>query len=231
MAFIALLFLALVPAHSTGAYIGLLAAVLVYLWYRARLAFWVAIVPVLLGAMLFLVKVDNPMGMQTTRLDMWGKCVQDAHLKPLGYGLDAFRIDERDGAIRYFKYSFNDTTVRVKKVSGQWMMQTNGVPKEFLDKVNNNKNPIDSWDSAHNEPIQLFYETGFPGLFLLGFILFFIYKIFKFSMKRSLTVALYCSILAIMIGSLVQFSFHVARIAHVIPIIFGMFIVSARDEQ
>ena len=39
------------------------------------------------------------MGMQKSRLDMWGKVVQDYARHPLGAGLDSFRGDERETPI------------------------------------------------------------------------------------------------------------------------------------
>lgn len=231
---IGLMFLAIIPAHSTGAYLGLLAAILVYLWHRVRVAFWVVLLPVFIGAILFLVKIDGPMGMQFSRLDLWKKVVQDSHQRPFGYGLDSFRNDEREGALRYFKYAHNDTTIRLKKVGVDWFMQSKP-EKELLDNIEkvNNGTPTGTtnfWDNPHSEPIQLLYETGFPGIIIFGFILYFLYQIFKFSMRKPLTVACYASLICIAIFNCVQFGFHVARIGHIIPIILGMFIVSARDE-
>jgi len=233
-ALIGLMFLALVPAHSTGAYLGLLVAVLVYLWHKVRLAFWVALVPLLVGTVAFLALVDNPMGMQKSRLDMWGKVIQDSHKQPFGHGLDSFRIDEREGSIRYFKYAFNDKTVRVRKIKDNWITQEKP-PQELLDNIEKTKNgqptgTLAYWDNCHNEYIQLFFETGFPGIIILGFILFYLYQIFNFSMRKPLTVACYASLVSVAIFSLMQFPYHVARIGHVIPIVLGMFIVSARDE-
>lgn len=235
LAFIALLFLALVPSHSTGAYLGLLIAILIYLWHKARLVFWTALIPIFIGALLFFVKIDNPMGMQSSRLDMWGKVIQDSHQKPFGHGLDSFRADEREGAVRYFKYAFNDKTVRVKKIGNDWMTQE-PPPKELLDNIEKTKNgqptgTMNFWDNPHNDYIQLFYEGGFPAIIILGFILFFLYKVFEFSMRKPLTVACYASLVSIAVFNTMQFGFHVTRIGHMIPIVAGMFIVSARDEN
>lgn len=222
-------FIALYPSNSTAAYLGLLAAVLFFFWHKKRVIFWAFLAPVILGTIFYIVKFDNPMGMQGTRIDMWCKVIQDGHSKPFGHGLDSFRTDEKEGAVRYFKYAYNNKTVRVKKMGQDWMMQESA-DTAFLNRIKEG-NPLDLWDDPHNEYIKLFYWCGFPALIALGFMLYYLMGVFRFSARRPIAVASFASLISIAIFSTMQFPFGVARIGHMIPIIAGMFIVSARDEN
>jgi hypothetical protein len=222
-------FITVYPSNSTAAYLGLLGAVLFFFWHKKRVIFWACLIPMILGVIFYIAKFDNPMGMQGTRLDMWCKVIQDSHHKPLGHGLDSFRVDEKEGAVRYFKYAYNNKTVRVKKVGQNWMMQESA-DTAFLNRIKEG-NPLDLWDDPHNEYIKLFYWCGFPALIALGFMLYYLMNVFRFSGRRAIAAASFASLISIAIFSTMQFPFGVARIGHVIPVILGMFIVSARDEN
>lgn len=214
-------------AKSSSAMLALIVVSLFFLWFRKRLVFWFAIIPLLVGGYLFVTLYDNPMGMQTTRLNMWAMVTQDIHKKPFGHGLNSFMGDESEGAIRYYKHSFDNKTVRVEKKGNEWLMRTTPSEKFLAEGIKKgNHKLLDVWDHPHNEFIWLGYEAGFPALIILGFIVFFGWRTFFYSKKDVYTVALMASVIGFLVFSLTQFGLHVARIGHLFPIICGMLYVS-----
>jgi len=215
-------------SYSTGAMLAGHSALMFFLWFRKRVLFWIFLVPTVLGTLFFIVKVDSPMGMYGTRIPMWGIVIQDIFRRPLGHGLDSFRNDSEIGAVRYFKYSFDNTTVRAVKKEDGWML-TKQVSQEFID-VASKGSALDWWDHPHNEFIWLGYETGFPGLIGLGYILWLMWQRFRKSTKNAYAVTSAGMILALLISSMTQFPFHLARIGHLVPIILGIFYITTGDE-
>jgi len=216
--------------NSTGVFLGAFVGLLTYLWFRKRIFFWFVSIPALVLTLCFVFLYDSPMGMQRSRIDMWQKVIQDSHKRPLGHGLDSFRFADGEGAVRYFKFSFNNTTRRIVKTNNQWVL-SGDTPKEFIERVNSGINPLDFWDNPHNEFIQVFYEMGFPGIIIVIFMLYFLFDIFRKCRRTPLSVGAFCSLLAVLIISLTQFPFHLSRNGSLIPVILGIFMVSVRDEN
>ena len=214
-------------AKSTGAFLAAAVAMFFFWWFRKRIMFWCALIPVLIVLIGFVVLVDNPMGMQKSRFDMWGKVIQDSFKRPIGHGLDSFRTDEREGAIRYYKHSFDDTTIRVKRMENQWWAEKL-VSQQFQD-AKKKTNPLDLWEHPHNEYVSLFFEIGAIGLLVVGFIFYFIWQRFFKSKRSNETVALMACLVAFAVFSITQFPFHLARLAHLVPVLLGLFYVSTTD--
>lgn len=225
---------ALYPSNSTAAFAGFIAAALFYLWHRIRIVFWACLIPIILGGYLYVSLYDNPMGMQKTRFGMWIKVIQDVHQKPFGRGLDSFRNDNKEGAVKYLKLvaenkKIDNTTVRAIKKDDQWFVE--GIlPPESVERSKQGLNPLNFWSEAHNDYIQVFYEMGYPAIIIIGFMFYYLWRIFDFCRKRALETAAFSALISIAIFTNLQFPFHVSRIAHIIPVILGMFIVTARDE-
>ena len=217
-------------SKSTGAMVGTVSGVLFFYWFNKRLAFWMLLIPILAGLASYIVLYDNPMGMQKSRFMMWSKVIQDVHIKPLGYGLDAFRNDEREGSRHYFKYPYSDKTLRVIKENGQWIMERDNDPQFDAFLASTVKNKLDFWDNAHNVYINTTYEAGIPGFAIICFILWSVWRRFWTSKKNVYAVATMSSLVAISIFGGTQFPFNIARLAHLIPIILGMFVVSTGDN-
>ncbi len=224
---IALFAFPVIYSKSTGAILAVVVVTLFFLWFRNRLVCWFAIIPLLVGLYAFVAFYDNPMGMQTSRLNMWAMVIQDIHKKPFGHGLNSFMGDDREGAIRFYKHSFNNKTVRVEKKGDTWKMQVQPT-KEFLAESieRGNQRLLDYWDHPHNEFIWLGYEAGFPALILLGFIGYFGWAMF-FNSKRSIeTVALMASVIGFAVFCSTQFGLHLSRIGHLFPVLAGMLYIS-----
>ena len=225
---------------SSGALLGGVGACLFYLWFRRRMFFWIVAIPVIAGGVLFFLKIDEPMGMCKTRLDMWKLVIQDIHRRPIGYGLDSFRNNPNDGSLRYFKYAFNNKSIRGIKKGDDILLQISkdGKPseeelkaiKEWTKDGAHRGGFIDFWDNPHNIYLSIWFETGYPGLILFFVLVYFLWQRFKLSMRNKETVALFGCFLIILLSGITQFPFHVARIGHIVPVLLGLFYISTSDE-
>ena len=244
--FLGLLFVPLATSYSTSAYLAGVAVILFIFWFRKRILFWLFLAPLLIGAIFFIIKMDSPMGMMTSRLPMWGMVLQDTWKQPIfGYGLDSFRQPEKKmethkQITRYYKNSFNDRTYRANKdivVQNYQVIdwRTIGeIPvndrKQFEERLSKNKNPLDFWDSPHNIYLWFPYETGFIGLGLFITIISFATIKFKRSKRGIIETAAFAAILSILVSGLTQFPFHLNRIAHTIPILGAIFYLATEDK-
>jgi hypothetical protein len=222
-------------AKSTGAILGGTLGILFFLWFRKRIFFWIMIIPILAGSFLFVIKIDNPMGMQKTRLNMWGKVIQDSFSKPLGHGLDSFRNDQREGSIKYFKYPYSNESLRIVREKDNLKMEQVPDPKFYVwvqqfQKSNGDKIPLDFWDHPHNEYIWIFYELGIPGLAIFIWMVFGVWRRFSQSDKNMFAVCSMSMITILAIYSTVQFPLHLARIGCLMPVIFGMFYATTEHK-
>lgn len=238
---IGVLFTPITVSFSTGAMAGAVIATLFFFWFRKRIVVWILIIPLLIGAGLFLVKMDNPQGMQMSRLNMWGKVVQDSWHAPLGHGLDSFRnpgkkIEQSVELVRYFKNAFNDRTIRTAKtytitnIAMQDWRPIDKISEDEVKEVAKRKEEgvpqLDFWDHPHNEYIWLFYELGFPGVLAFLFLLWAFWQRFWCSTKSIEAIAVTASIVAFGIFSITQFPLHLSRIGHLLPVLGAIFFIT-----
>ena len=225
-----LLLIPIALSYSSGAMLGAIVAIMFFYWYRKRIMFWILVPFILVGGVFFVMKMDMPTGMYTTRLPMWKMVIQDINKNPLGFGLDSFRNPTKNGMWRYYKYSFEgEKTVRVVKSDKGWQM-TQQADAQFMDKVKNGMPPLDWWDSAHCDYIQTAYEAGLPALGIIAFLIYAVWQRFRSSMKDTKTVALTASLIAFGIFSMVQFPMHLARVGHLFPVLGGLFYLSTKED-
>jgi len=197
---------------TTSAFLGSVIGYLFILWFRKRNAFWVLSVAILALSFVFVAKIDKPMGMMGTRLPMWKMVLKDSTKSPLaGYGLDSFRI----GNLKYFKESDTNKTVYGIKQDDKIMLPE--------------ARHYDWWDNAHNEWLQLLFEFSFIGFGIVLFILYYICKQFLISYKTDTSLALMGFFIALLIMSIGQFPFHLARLAHLIPVCIALFVIETND--
>ena len=226
---------------SSGAVLGSILGFSFFFWFRKRIVFWCLVVPVVVCGLLFFIKMDNPLGMSTTRFDMWGKVMQDTFQKPLGRGLDSFRNPQikfvkEQHATRYFKHTFDNNTVRFirsyrpKDIEMQEGIKNSDMSADSLrqvrDKIANRESVLDWWDHPHNEFLWLGYECGFPALIALGFVFYFLWQRFKRSTRNTMATASMASLISLACCCLTQFPFHLARNGHLVPLILGIFYIT-----
>jgi hypothetical protein len=220
-------------SYSSGAVLASIVSTMVYFWYRLRKMFWISLIPIIIGGLFFIKYMDNPTGMQKTRIPMWGMVFQDSTKKFAGYGLDSFRDPKNSLSTKYFKHWNSNKTVRAYKIIEDnkflgWNIAEEP-PEEIKKRIATGKNPLDEWDHPHNEFLWVFYELGYLGVALLGIVVFFVCQRFRQSYKDRMTVALFSSLVCYFIFSTTQFPLHLARLAYLLPIIGGFFYVSTEE--
>lgn len=235
----------LIPIYmskSSGVIFGLTAAIMFYLYY-ANIKWFKVIIPIaLILGTVYVVKVDNPMGMMNTRPPMWKMAIKDTiygfkvneqEQSPLlrnpftGFGLDSFRA----GPIKYFMTSRTHKTIRLVSLGGSQLKTIDGMPihTEGHRIIYNNDESLDYWDNPHNEFVQLFFEMGLIGVLLFGFIVFEMVKRFRRSIKTKALLVVTSLIIMLFGSGISQFPFHLARIGVMLPILLGLFVVLTDD--
>lgn len=221
---------------SSTAVLAVTVAILFFYWFRKRIIFWILIPIILACGAFYSLKVEQ-WDMMGSRPPMWGIVLQDCFKAPLGRGLDTFRNDNRLGATRYFKHSYNNhKTVRSTLTTQGWAME-----KEDIDHINKIKkwkeetgresiSTLDFWDAAHNEYLQITFELGFPAIAIIGFIFYGIFMRFKRSKRDNATVALTACLIAFFISCMGHFPLHLARIGHILPVLMGLFYLTTEDD-
>ena len=71
---------------------------------------------------------------------------------------------------------------------------------------------------------------GFPGMFLLGILIYFFWIRFWTSTKNVETIALTSAIIIFGVFSMTQFPLHIARVGYLLPVLGGLFFISTEVE-
>lgn len=224
--FFLLLSPAILASESMGAILGFIIGLLFFLWYRKRIFFWIALIPLILGIAFFSCTTENYKSIDS-RLPLWKVIIPDIFNYPLGHGLDSFANPILPNHARYFET--NDCT-RVIKLFRNPNNPNNWVSSDSKD-YDYMKDGLNWMSNPHNEYIWLGYDVGFQSLILLGVIIYFIWMRFKRSRKDIIIVSLMAYLVSVAVCSTTQFYFHLARIAHIFPIMLGLFYVSTLEED
>lgn len=215
------LFYPLYISESSCAVAGGIVAYLWQLWYTSRKWFWILVVILGIGGTAYVIN-DSHAGMFTDRENMWKVVLRDAVKKPLtGWGIDSFRCLTPDKQFMYWK---NVRTLETFPIDVRDTIEYEHTGKYDLKKYGNfmrSGDITDPWDNPHNELIMLFYEFGILPLIILGF---FIYDMkSRFSSFDDKLIPLTGFFFSILIMSMGQFPFHLARIGLYIPIFLGAY--------
>ena len=237
----------LVPIYlskATGILVGLGLAVPFFLFYLRRKLFYIFTPLLVIGGIAYVVFVDAPMGMMSTRIPCWRVALQDVfkgmkildtnmqspYLRnPLtGYGPDAVRA----GSMKYLMRADNRQTVR-GLATPKGLVTKDGKPYTFKngawwtpDGVH-----LDLWDNFHNGLIQLVYEFGVLGVFIIGTLVFYMVERFRASPKTPELVTVSSLILVFIGSSVSQFPLYLGRTGFVMPILLGLFMVHSKEPN
>jgi hypothetical protein len=231
-------------SKSSGAIAGGMAGTLFWFWWVKRKVFYILLPIFLIGGLTYLVKIDNPMGMMKTRPGVWKVALKDTiygfnlHRDKLqsvflrnpitGFGPESVL----SGNLLYFSEALSSNVMRGAKLQDGTVIDMQGrnfKMTKFGEFLSPDEKPIDLWDNLHNGLIQLFFEYGFLGVIIVGFILFYLSKIFYNSVKSREFIALSSMIIVLLVSSSVQFPLYVARIGYIMPILLGLFIVNKEE--
>lgn len=202
---------------STGAVLGGSVSYLYFLLKKARKAFFVVLCAIVAAGVYYIVKVDAPMGMFTTRPPMWKMVAHDIFRSPVyGFGLNSFR----EGKIKYLKESENDNTHRAIRKGNEY---------EIAEPLKKEGIRFDWWDNPHNEYLQLGYEFGLVGVIIFVLLVREMYLAYKRSERTREIVAISGFFIALILVSTVQFPEHLARTAYLLPIMLGLFKVETNE--
>jgi len=235
----------LIPLYlskCSGAVFGLGLSTIFYLYYTSRKWFRIVVPVALIAGIGYMVFIDNPMGMMSTRPPMWKMVMKDVvygyNLKnpqiqspflrnPLtGFGLDSFR----NGPIKYFMRAVSQKTIRLIHVNNSLVSPDNiAIKRENGHIIYDNSEALDYWDNPHNEFVQLFYEMGLIGIMIFGFIVYYLVRRFRGSTKTRELVVISSLLIMLFASGISQFPFHLARIGIVLPILLGLYMVHTND--
>ena len=219
-----LLFLPVIISKCAGAIVGGTIAYLFYLWFRKRILFWICLVPVLIGGLIFGFTKENLEGFKI-RLPMWKEVFQDITRNPLGQGLDSFY----NGKIRYFQDIHSKKVYRSFREGNEYKYYDTA-DSNIMQELKEQKINLHFIDHPHNEYLWFGYEVGIHSWVIFGFIFYYAYDRFRKSRREPLTCATMGFLIAIAVFSTTQFYLHLARIGHLLPIIAGCFYITTEED-
>lgn len=223
--FLPLAFIAVYYSKSTFSAVALLSGVLFYLWFKKRIVFWVMLVVMGLSCLIYAVKVDYPTGQFDRRLKVW-QIIEKLSFRQqfTGHGLGklkdfyVFEISpshnmiatENTGTLKQF-------FVKEASRTGDNQFISEVIKENDLSKVRDlfrkHEMGIEQWAQAHNEFLQVFFETGFIGVLIVIFYIVDLFKRFlKYGKKSRVVLALMSAFVGILVVSLGHFPFHLARL-------------------
>lgn len=212
-----------IPIYASECSSAMVAAIVAYLWqiwHISRKWFIILTAFLVVGGSIYAIN-DSKAGMFADRVSMWKVAMRDAVTKPImGFGPDSFRCITKDKQFMYWKNVRTGETGRVD-IRDTIEYQNTG-------KYNISKYPFlkegdttDGWDNPHNEFIQLFYEFGIVAVLILGFFIWDIRR--RFNKQIHHMIPLVGFFMGVMIMSIGQFPFHLARVGLFIPIFLGCY--------
>lgn len=221
-------------SKASAVWLGSCIAVPFWLYYTKRLAFKIVTPLLLIGAVVYVIYVDAPMGMLSSRPPMWKMVCEDTVkgfpvIHPwrglVGYGLDSFRF----GQVLYMKKAENDVTIRGIKIPNR-MLTIDG--RDFFKKDGHIYSPdcerMDVWDNPHCSIVYIFHSMGLGGLVIFGFIFYYMVKRFRRSLKSRELVTVTAMIIFLLGCGTGQFPEGLARIGFMFPILLGLFVVNSK---
>ena len=220
-----LLFIPMYLSQSGAAIAAGAVGYLFYLFFMHKKLFKIMTPIILIAAIGFVLAKDfkDAPHMYTARFGIWHAGVKYGMQRPMGYGPDSWRnITKHKDFI--FMGGQDQKPAIAFHIEGD-NYQFNYYSPDSSQTIPTEERPpmVNHWDNAHNEYIQLFFEYGFLGLFLLGGLVREIYTRFRFAIKSKELVFLTATLVVIMVVSLGQFPFHLARIGFLIPVLMGAF--------
>ena len=210
-------------AECAGAIMGAIGGMFFFLWFRKRIFFWILLLPIIAGGLFYTINKENYQSFNI-RIPIWKEVIKDTWRMPIGHGLDSFANPMMNGQWKYYQDITNYEIIKLIKVDkNKWQPNRKMTPEDF--------NTVMYLNHPHNEYLWLAYDVGVQGLIVLGFIMYFIWQRFWNSRKDAQTVALMAFYISVSLCCLTQFTFHLSRVGHMIPVMLGLFFLNTEKEN
>lgn len=192
---------------------------------RVRL-FWAALPFILIAGMLYVCVFDAPTGQFERRFRAWKQTARLATVNLLqGNGLGSFKsgmvLDKRN-TVEEFREKQplvglqDNLNFLVERKTTKMALEGRIIER----KADGN---LDIWDTVHNEYLQMLYELGLVGLFIILGYLWDLWKKFAIMPKDKYTITLASCLVVIILNAGINFSFHVARNGVAFLILMALF--------
>lgn len=232
---------ALYFAKSTFSVVAAVVAVLFYLWFKKRLAFWIVGAVLIVGAIFYAVKFDAPSGQFGKRFKIWQLVIQHGFQKQFfGYGVGSYGKHhnfvemEPSGNVAhvtnkrelaYFIVTEPKLIADKELIKAVSQIDPNDYKEESFRKLLVPKGiNFKAWDNPHNEFVKVFFDMGLAGIFIVGGYLFSLSRRFLLNYKwNPKLIPLAGAAIAIVIVSFGHFPFYVARLGAIFIAILALF--------
>lgn len=213
-----------IPIYVSECSCAMGAAIVAYLWQIwniSRKWFYILVGILCIGGIVYAIH-DSEAGMFTDRGNLWKVVMRDAVRKPIfGWGIDSFRCATPDKQFMYWKNVRTRETFKTDIRDTIEYQHTGMYDLKKYGKFMQKGDILDPWDNPHNEFIMLFYEFGIFPFVILGFFIYDIKR--RFNTHNDYLVPFIGFFLGLLIMSMGQFPFHLARIGIYIPIFLACY--------
>lgn len=215
------LFVPLYISECSSAMVAGIVAFLWNLWFISKKWFIITTVTLVIAGGLYSYN-DSHAGMFTDRVNMWKVVLRDAVKNPMiGWGPDSFRSVTPQKQFIYWKNNRTNDSFPIDVRDTVEYQHTGKYDLVKYGKFMQEGDSTNPWDNPHNEYIQLFYEFGIVGVILLGLLAWDIKR--RFDSVNEYLIPLVGFFLAVLIMSIGQFPFHLARVGLYIPIFLACY--------
>lgn len=228
-------------AKSSFSILSALGGLFFFFWFRKRVVFWILLLTLGLSSVFYVIKSDMPTGQFGRRLGAWNLIIRHSFQNQfLGLGIGSygsvFKFVEVSPSLNnaevnsprgFMAFLINESVVEKKQDLTKFLASQNQDAPDFRSvQAEMRKNGMDfhEWNPAHNEFLQLFFETGLIGISIIFLYIFDIFKRF-FGLgleKNPVALTLASSFVAIILISFAHFPFHLARLGGVFIVLMAM---------
>lgn len=233
--------IALFFSKSSFSILAALGGALFFYWFRKRIVFWIILLVFGLSSFFYILKFDAPNGQFQRRFSAWGLVIQQSFQKQFfGHGIGsygtAYKFVEVSPSLHnaeikspkeFMIFLANEAMAEKKQDLVKFLMaQSADNPNFGLVQTELRKNGMDfhEWNPAHNEFLQVFFDSGLVGLLIVFGYIFDIFRRFFFYglQKDPVALTLAASFVSIILVSFAHFPFHLARLGGVFIVILAM---------
>lgn len=206
-------------ASCSSAGTGVLVSIYSYfLLIRYKIAVYV-LIPLTFFAAFLMIEHDALVAVVENRIKVWNKTIEQSikGIVKLDYGNGMTNI-----------HTFNPLTGA--GIGSFMVLSPKSQGEEIFGKgYSYEKTP--RWEHAHNDIIESFFEFGYIGLMIIGWIISEIINKFKSAFKTKQLVVSFCSLIAIAVSSLGVYVIHAPVSYFMFCLILGLFYAEVKNAR